>query len=347
MRPGVPLPETCSNYYELLGVPPFESDASVINSKVRELMREARKYQVGQYATQAERHLNLLASATACLSNPQQKQAYDEELRRQWGLPPVSVAAALPANSGTGADSRPAAIPLRYKTLAFVGLTASLLLVAGLLARSPENKDHPTPSDAAVENLSASRSTAKSDPSRTPSTEPAAPVAAEDRPVLAASHPPERKSTHAAEHAGESGTRSPMPSTIRRSSAGVAIAANQEQNTGRSPAETDSAAVPAEPPAENRAVMPRDASPPAPEPKPQVRLEFDLSGDEVIRELKSLRLKRSSAGDTAWRQALRLVRYGQAAFPDDKRFLKQLQAEITALRRAFPQLRDSLKDVPR
>jgi hypothetical protein len=98
--------------------------------------------------------------------------------------------------------------------------------------------------------------------------------------------------------------------------------------------------VPAEP----------DENPPAPRPpprEPKQELEFDLSGDEVIRELKSIRVRRGATGESDWRQALRLVRYGQAAFPDDRRFMRQLQVEITALRRLFPELRDSLQDVPR
>lgn len=85
------LPDTCSNYYELLGVAAFASDLQVIDTRARELMREARKYQVGRYSAQAEKFLNLLAEARNCLLDVKRKAHYDEELRNKWQLPPVWV----------------------------------------------------------------------------------------------------------------------------------------------------------------------------------------------------------------------------------------------------------------
>ena len=93
---GENLPQSCSNYYELLELSPFEADPARIDAQLRSLLREARKYQVGPYAGQAAKCVELLAAAKGCLLDPAQKLRYDEELRRQFDLPPVSVTAALP-----------------------------------------------------------------------------------------------------------------------------------------------------------------------------------------------------------------------------------------------------------
>lgn len=85
------LPETCTNYYELLGLAAFAADLQVIDARAKELMKEARKYQVGRYATQAEKYLNLLGEARHCLLDASRKAKYDEDLRNQWQMPPVTV----------------------------------------------------------------------------------------------------------------------------------------------------------------------------------------------------------------------------------------------------------------
>ena len=110
---GINLPDQCSNYYELLGLTLFETDVEVVDSKVRSMMRDARKYQVGQFADQAEKCLDLLATARTCLLDPQLKRTYDDQLRVQLGLPP------LPRESDAAADVATAdPLPALWSTLA-------------------------------------------------------------------------------------------------------------------------------------------------------------------------------------------------------------------------------------
>lgn len=85
-------PGAGGDYYALLGLTPFESNLEIISSTVRRQMREARKYQLGPHAARTQSRMEELADATACLLDPARKQAYDEELRRQYGMPPVMIA---------------------------------------------------------------------------------------------------------------------------------------------------------------------------------------------------------------------------------------------------------------
>jgi len=89
--------ENCRNHYELLGLAPFEADIRVIQARVRDVMRELRKYQNGPRAAEACQQMDLVAAATACLTDPVRKWAYDETLRKEFGIPPVSVSASYAA----------------------------------------------------------------------------------------------------------------------------------------------------------------------------------------------------------------------------------------------------------
>ena len=83
--------ERSRNHYELLGLPLFERDQRIIELRVREMIRELRKYQVVPRAEQARRQIELLAKATACLTDPEQKRKYDADLGLELGMPPVLV----------------------------------------------------------------------------------------------------------------------------------------------------------------------------------------------------------------------------------------------------------------
>lgn len=145
------LPDTCSTYYELLGLSPFEGDARAIDARAKELMKEARKYQVGRFATQAEKHLNLLAEARGCLLDPSRKSKYDEKLRGQWELPPVTTVSTYPSTAVAPATVTAPAIPdfstmdvplssramvrraKRQRTMALLLLALATLLICTIL----------------------------------------------------------------------------------------------------------------------------------------------------------------------------------------------------------------------
>lgn len=94
------LPAVAANFYELLELPPFGTDVARIHDRLRETAKELRKYQVGPYAAQAEACLNRVAAAKRCLLDPPQKARYDEQLRDELGLPPMTVRSSWSPSSG-------------------------------------------------------------------------------------------------------------------------------------------------------------------------------------------------------------------------------------------------------
>lgn len=122
------------NHYELLGLRPFETDAQLIESRVRETLRELRKYQVGPRAAFAERQMELVSAATACLSDPLRKRQYDDSLRVAYGFPPVSVATSYDSgNSDRSVDRQPAGNTTFGSKLFLLGAIASGLVACYLL----------------------------------------------------------------------------------------------------------------------------------------------------------------------------------------------------------------------
>ena len=69
------------NHYRLLGLAEFESDAGRIESAYGERMAVVRRYQVGAHMDVAQRVIGELSAAFACLTNAQQRLAYDTALR--------------------------------------------------------------------------------------------------------------------------------------------------------------------------------------------------------------------------------------------------------------------------
>jgi hypothetical protein len=96
------LPAIAANFYELLDLSPFETDTDRIQERVRETAKDLRKYQVGPYAAQAEACLNRVAAAKRCLLDPPQKARYDEQLRDELDLPPMTVRSSWSPMSGDG-----------------------------------------------------------------------------------------------------------------------------------------------------------------------------------------------------------------------------------------------------
>ena len=71
-------------YYDLLGVPPLERDATRILQAAREVKRKIRAYQIGRYRKQALDLLSDVGQAVSVLTNAARRQAYDNELLQRW-----------------------------------------------------------------------------------------------------------------------------------------------------------------------------------------------------------------------------------------------------------------------
>ncbi|MCH7728402.1 MAG: hypothetical protein IH991_18280 [Planctomycetes bacterium] len=78
---AIPPEEQPPNHYRLLAVTVFESDPDVIDTAADTRMSQLRTYQTGKNAELSQKLLNEISSARVCLLNPNQRAAYDEQLR--------------------------------------------------------------------------------------------------------------------------------------------------------------------------------------------------------------------------------------------------------------------------
>jgi len=87
---GIPPAQQPPNLYRLLGLQFFEPNLDVIENAADRQMVHVRSYQLGEHAIESQRLLNEISAARGILLNPNQKEAYDEQLR-------MAVAPAVPA----------------------------------------------------------------------------------------------------------------------------------------------------------------------------------------------------------------------------------------------------------
>ena len=88
---GIPSEEQPPNYYRLLGLPPFESEADVIQNAANQRMAHIRTFQAGERSEYSEKLLNELSAARQCLLKADRKAKYDEQLRKQLAPKPEQL----------------------------------------------------------------------------------------------------------------------------------------------------------------------------------------------------------------------------------------------------------------
>jgi len=76
---GIPPKEKPPNYYRLLGIPLFESNADVIANAADGPMMHLRTFQTGKHAALTQRLLNEVARARVRLPNPEKRSAFDQQ----------------------------------------------------------------------------------------------------------------------------------------------------------------------------------------------------------------------------------------------------------------------------
>ncbi len=96
---GIPVDEQPPNYYRLLGIPPLETSAAVIENAANQRMGHLRTFQAGKRSADSQRLLNEVAAARVCLLRPEKKAAYDDELRKKLA-PKTGLAVAEAIDSG-------------------------------------------------------------------------------------------------------------------------------------------------------------------------------------------------------------------------------------------------------
>ncbi len=75
----LPVEDWPPTYYQLLGLPPGESNIALIEQRVQQRLEKVRCYQLA-HPEQATEALNRLAQAYVCLTEPSAKQRYDASL---------------------------------------------------------------------------------------------------------------------------------------------------------------------------------------------------------------------------------------------------------------------------
>jgi len=78
---GIAPAEQPANHYRLLGVPLFENNPAVIEHAADRQMTHLRSLSAGKHEALSQQLLNEVSAARVCLLNPEQKAAYDAELR--------------------------------------------------------------------------------------------------------------------------------------------------------------------------------------------------------------------------------------------------------------------------
>ena len=104
---GIPAEEQPPNYYRLLAIDLFESDADVIDAAAEQRMTFLRSHSSGDRILIAQRLLNEVAAARLCLSKPERRDEYNARLRAK---NPGDTVAIDPASIDLNLDSGPSVI---------------------------------------------------------------------------------------------------------------------------------------------------------------------------------------------------------------------------------------------
>jgi hypothetical protein len=383
--PSVPAGEIESSsaprpdLYEFLGLAPFESSPEVISSRVRNLMREARKYQVGPYAERTQSYMESIASATACLLDPRRKGAYDEELRRRYGLPEIAVAATYhpggPVSVASIHGATRANRTRRRRGRWHPSIVLGILVFAGLAAHwlipatTPDEIALKPPAPVAQRQWSVPRepapaakpphSAARTVPDRPAKVHPESPAADNkaDLPI-ASKAPRELAVPKEAVPKEEPGPAAESPNDRPQKKIDLPPADSDPRPAEVKPKKTSRPAtrspivagnppkpsVAAEPAAHHSRRSRTGATRPA-------REELTLNPPDVLRELRAFRLKRNPAQHLSskphalsTKRIVELVRYARTAFADNRSFQRALDHETTALKRLDPKLKRLLPD---
>lgn len=103
---GIPPEDQPADYYQLLGLARFESDADVIEGAADRQMAHVRTFHSAQHSATSQQILNELAAAKLCLLDQHEKAAYDLALRHRRSAP---ISSPAPAPAPTPA---PIAVPV-------------------------------------------------------------------------------------------------------------------------------------------------------------------------------------------------------------------------------------------
>lgn len=120
---GIPPDQQPAHHYRLLGIGLFESDADVIEAAANQRTAYLQELAAGEHVELTQKLLNEISRARRCLINPDQRQAYDVQLRRS--IAPVAKEEAGQDTAATEINKTPA-------LLLGVSIAASIVLIVVL-----------------------------------------------------------------------------------------------------------------------------------------------------------------------------------------------------------------------
>ncbi len=143
---GIPPEDQPPNHYRLLGIAPFEDQATAIEHAADRQMAHLRTLQTGKHPALSQRLLNEVATARVCLLNTEKKAAYDRQLRETMESPsvderevtfspaPVVTEKRAPAHEPSSPDGSEEEEAVRTKLPLVLGAVgAGVLLLVGLI----------------------------------------------------------------------------------------------------------------------------------------------------------------------------------------------------------------------
>ncbi len=138
---GIPPAHQPPDHYRLLGIQPFEADADVIEAAADGRLAHLRSYQSGKHQAICQKLLNEVSNARVCLLHPQQRAAYDTQLRASQAPPVAKPASNNPRNAEPAMPAMPTAPPPTAPVLPPVQMEdvfATAPTVAAPLQRPPQ-----------------------------------------------------------------------------------------------------------------------------------------------------------------------------------------------------------------
>ncbi|RMF89547.1 MAG: serine protease, partial [Planctomycetota bacterium] len=135
---GIPPSEQPPNYYRLLGLTPFESNADVIEAAADQRLTFLRTKAAGEHAAEASRLMNEVTQARLTLLDPARRQAYDRLLQQLQGMAAPPTENALPQIRAVASPTVPKrTVKKRSKgretTLIVGSIAVALLVMVGVV----------------------------------------------------------------------------------------------------------------------------------------------------------------------------------------------------------------------
>lgn len=108
---GIAEDEQPPNHYRLLGLKDFESDVAAIRKAGEDRVQYLQDVSTGKHVVEAQSLLNQVAAAVVCLTNPEKKSVYDQQLKKGPVSKPGDIGSAAkqgPISNGPGEATRSA-----------------------------------------------------------------------------------------------------------------------------------------------------------------------------------------------------------------------------------------------